>query len=455
MSTQAPLIISISGIRGIVGQSLTPDLVRRFAAAFATWLPEGARVVLARDTRPSGPGLGQEAAAALQEVGCEVLDLGVCGTPTAKLMVTELQTAGALIITASHNPAPWNGLKLIRDDGIFLNAAQGQKVEEIFRTGRFRHGPGGRRQPVDPATVRDRHLQRLLASVDVEAIRRAHLTAVVDLCNGAGAMLIPELLAELGVEALCLNREPHGRFAHDPEPVPANMAQLCDAVRDTGSAIGFAIDPDADRVALVDEQGKPVGEDCTLALAVQTRTARRHGPVVTTLSTSQTVSDAARANDCPVFLTPVGEVHVVEKMLEEGAIIGGEGNGGVVLTEVDPGRDAAVGLAIALEALAHSGQSLTQVLAPLPRYAIEKRKVACGPEQLERAVQQLRRIHDQSFIHPVQDGAKLYLKGTLTCPWIHLRASNTEPVIRIMAESESAEEARQLCDEVEEIVAAD
>jgi len=368
-------------------------------------------------------------------------------------MVIEERADGALIITASHNPASWNGLKLIRGDGIFLNAAQSQQVENIFHANEFRRASGGTLRPLDPAACRRRHLQRLLTHVDVEAIRRARLSATADLCNGAGALLIPELLDELGVEAVCLNREPNGLFAHDPEPLPANLVELCEGVRQHGSAIGFAVDPDADRVALVDERGQTVGEDYTLALAVQARTARQRGPVVTTLSTSQTVSDAARAHDCPVVLTPVGEVHVVEKMLQENALIGGEGNGGVILTEVDPGRDAAVGLAIALEALAHSGQPLTHLIDTLPRYSIEKRKIECSPDRLEQAVQHLCQTYSRTFVHPVKDGSKLYLNGTLECPWVHLRASNTEPIVRILAESASAEEAKKLCDEVEGIIA--
>ena len=453
MNENAPLIIGISGIRGIVDQSLNPQVVRRFAAAFATWLRPRARVVLARDTRPSGAAFAQAAAAALQDAGCEVLELGKSTTPTAKLMVLEEQADGAIIITASHNPAAWNGLKLIRADGIFLNAAQSRQVEGIFHANEFRHGGGGSLRKLDPDTCRRRHLKRLLTHVDVEAIRGARLAVSADLCNGAGALLIPALLDELGVKSVCLNSEPNGLFAHDPEPVAANLAALCQSVREHSSAIGFAVDPDADRVALVDERGTAVGEDYTLALAVQARSARQQGAVVITLSTSQTVSDAARAHNCPVMLTPVGEVHVVEKMLQENALIGGEGNGGVILTEVDPGRDAAVGLAIALEALAHAGQPLTQLINALPRYAIEKRKVTCAPDELEHAVQRLRQFHRRALVHPVKDGSKLYLSGSLECPWIHLRASNTEPVVRIMAESTSAEEAKKLCDEVEEIIA--
>ena len=454
MAEDPSLIVSISGIRGIVGQSLTSEVVRRYAAAFATWLGSESRVVLARDTRPSGGRLGQQAAEALEEAGCEVCDLGVCPTPSAKLMVTELRAAGAIIVTASHNPAPWNGLKLIRSDGIFLNEEQGRQVESIFTSGAFRRGGRGRSRAVDRSEVSRRHLQHLLARIDVEAIRRARLEVCVDLCNGAGAVSIPPLLDRLGVEATYINAEPNGLFAHDPEPLPANLGQLRGALRAGGSTAGFAIDPDADRVALVDERGESIGEDYTLALSVDAVTSRRPGPVVTTLSTSQAVSDAARAHQCPVVLTPVGEIHVVERMLEERAVVGGEGNGGVILTEVHPGRDAAVGVAIVLEALARPGRTLSALAASLPAYHLEKRKVTCGPEQLERAITALRRSCPGAFVHPVKDGSKLYLKGELACPWIHLRASNTEPVVRICAESEKREEASGLCDEAEALIAA-
>ena len=445
----APFIISISGIRGIVDQSLTPAVVARFAAAFGRWLKPGARVVLARDTRPSGAAFAEIAAAALRGCGCTVLDLGPSTTPTAKLMVLELQADGALILTASHNPAEWNGLKLIRGDGIFLNADQSAAVEHIFHAGETPALEQGGGEAVDADWARQCHLGRLLEHVDADAVRRAGITAAVDLCNGAGGLLIPQLLRDLGVEAVCLNAEPDGLFAHDPEPVAANLGQLSAAVRESGSNIGFAVDPDADRVALVDENGRVVGEDYTLGLAVQARTNGRRGTVVTTLSTSQAVSDAAVANGCAVLLTPVGEVHVVEAMLECEALIGGEGNGGVILTEVHPGRDAAVGVALALEAIAHAGRPLSHLVDALPAYSIEKRKVDCGPERLERTVADLCAHYPDAMVHPVEDGSKLYLSGRLECPWLHLRASNTEPIVRILAESGSASEARQLCDEAE------
>ena len=446
---EAPLIVSISGIRGLVGQSLTDEVVARFAAAFGTTLDSDATVIIARDTRPSGAGFAKVAAAALAQTGCRVIDLGKCSTPGAKLLITELDAQGAIVITASHNPQPWNGLKLVRSDGIFLNAEQGQRVEALFHSGEFRQADGGSIATLDPAEVKKRHLDKILAHIDADAIRQARFKVAVDPCNGAGALLAPDLLAALGAEATLINAEPDGEFAHEPEPVPANLVQLGAAVRDNNCAIGFAIDPDADRVTLVGANGEAVGEDLTLALAVQAVTARNPGPVVTTLSSSQAISDAATRNGCPVHLTAVGEVNVVEKMVEENAAIGGEGNGGVILTQIDPGRDAAAGLALVLEAMATTGQSLAELVAALPTYAIDKRKITCTPAELEAALAALLDRYPDAYVHPVCDGSKLYLSGQLECPWIHLRASNTEPIVRVIAESESAEEAARLCDEVE------
>ncbi len=453
MSRDDPLMVSLSGIRGIVGRSLTEETVRRFAGAFATRLPAGARVVLARDTRPSGEAFAGAAAAELQEAGCAVLDLGTCATPAAKMMVLQLSAHGAVILTASHNPAEWNGLKLIRGDGIFLDAEGARQVEAAYHRGDRRRAPGGRLQRVGRDQVEERLLERILKVVDAARIRRAGLRAAVDPCNGTGALFVPRLLDALGVEARFIHAEPHGRFAHDPEPVPENLADLGRAVLDHGGHAGFAIDPDADRVALVGEDGSPLGEDLTLALAVQVVTRRRRGPVVTTLSTSQVVSDAAEAAGCPVTLTPVGEVHVVDAMVADGAVIGGEGNGGVILTEVDPGRDAAVGVALILEALAVARRPLTGLAAGLPRYHIEKRRVSADPAGLEEALASLAARYPGAFRHPIADGGKLYLGGRLECPWVHLRASNTEPVVRVMAESGDRAEAARLCDEAESLLA--
>ena len=446
MTEDSPLIVSISGIRGLVGRSLTNSVVQRFAAAFGTTLQEGDHVIIARDTRPSGKDFCSQIATALQATGCHVLDLGICPTPAAKLMVTERQAQGAIIVTASHNPAPWNGLKLIRSDGILLNAEQGKHVELLFENQQFRQSNPGSYQAINPDQTQQFYIDRIVSIIDIEMIRAAGLKVAVDPCNGTGGIVLPMLLDHLGVEAVFIHAEPNGDFAHEPEPTPANLVDLGSAVREHGCTVGFATDPDADRVALVDENGIAVGEDYTLALAVQAITTRQRGPVVTTLSTSQIVSDIARNNDCPVVLTPVGEVNVVEKMLEEDAIIGGEGNGGVILTKVDPGRDAAVGIAIVLEALAQIRGGLSTLVDAIPTYHIEKRKVTCSAAQIQTAIAAMRLAYPQAYAHPVQDGTKLYLNGKLECPWIHLRPSNTEPIVRIIAESDTVADAAALCD---------
>ena len=241
--SNAPLIVSISGIRGLVGQSLTDEVVARFAAAFGTTLTPGDTVVLARDTRPSGGDFAQAAAAALRQTGCRVVDLGACSTPGAKLMIAALDAKGAIIITASHNPAPWNGLKLVRADGVFLNAEEGARVEALFHAGEFRGAASGELEMIDSDAVVARHVQQIVDYVDADAIRQARFKVAVDPCNGTGALVVPSLLDALGVEATLINARPDGDFAHDPEPVPANLVQLGQAVRDNGCAIGFAIDP--------------------------------------------------------------------------------------------------------------------------------------------------------------------------------------------------------------------
>ncbi len=386
--------------------------------------------------------------------GCIAVDLGMCSTPAAKIMVVELGAEAGIILTASHNPAPWNGLKLIRADGVFLNQTQGTQVESAYRAGDMVQRSGGRIEHVARNEVEDRYLDRILSAVDADRIRDACLRVAADPCNGAGALFLQKLFDRLGVTATIINGEPDGLFAHEPEPIPENLVQLGDAVRDAGAAIGFAVDPDADRVALVGENGLAIGEDYTLALAIQAISAQeRPGAVVTTLSTSQLVSDAAAQAGRRVILTPVGEVHVVEEMMETAAAVGGEGNGGVILTEIVPGRDAGLGIALVLQRLAASNQSLSALVDRLPRYAIDKRKVSgCTAAQLEAGVVALRQQHPQAYVHPVQDGVKLYLSGQLECPWVHLRASNTEPVVRIIAESATVEEAALLGAEAEALL---
>ena len=453
MVDKSHLITGISGVRGIIGKTLTEEIIRKFSGAFAAFLPQNARVVLARDTRPSGFIFSKAAERVLVEAGCEVYNLGCCPTPTAKLMTSKLRGDGAIIITASHNPAEWNGMKFVRSDGVFLNHSENTSLMELYKKNTFIQKSEGHVFNVETSEVKSEHISRILSEIDVSALRDTKINITVDFCNGTGGIIVKDLFRELGIEAHYINDEPNGHFAHDPEPIPSNLEDLGKEVRKNKSAIGFAIDPDADRVTLVDSTGCPVGEDKTLAIAVETLTQKKTGSVVTTLSTSQTVSDIALANKCDIQLTPVGEVHVVEKMIETNAVIGGEGNGGVILTKISPGRDAATGMILVLEAIARSGQTFEHLLSLLPNYAIEKRKVACNNSSPDSVVKLFLQQNPKAHLHPIKDGFKIYLESNLKCPWVHLRPSNTEPVVRIISEAESFNQTSEICQTLEKMLA--
>jgi phosphomannomutase len=451
MVDKGPLITGISGIRGIIGKSLTEDIIKRFSKAFAAFLPKNARVILARDTRPSGSVFLDVAQKALSMSGCQVYNLGCCPTPTAKLMTCKLHGDGGIIITASHNPSEWNGMKFIRSDGVFLNQFEHNALMELYESDNFFRNSGGNIITIDSSESITEHISRILSNIDVSSLRKSPIKVTVDFCNGTGGLIVKNLFNELGLgkQAHYINDEPNGHFAHDPEPIPSNLEDLGKEVVRNKSAIGFAIDPDADRVTIVDSIGQPVGEDITLAIATKTLTDQKKGPVVTTLSTSQTISDVAIANECDVHLTPVGEVHVVEKMLETHAVIGGEGNGGVVLTQVTPGRDAATGIILILKAITESRQPFEHLLSCLPNYAIQKRKISCDKNIIDVVVEQFLKENPKAHVHPVKDGFKIFVEGKQNCPWLHLRPSNTEPVLRIIAEAQNIYQANEICQKVE------
>ena len=453
MVDESHLITGISGVRGIIGKTLTEEIIRNFSGAFAAFLPQNARVILARDTRPSGSIFSKVAERVLVEAGCEVYNIGCCPTPTAKLMTCRLQGDGAIILTASHNPAEWNGMKFVRSDGVFLNCSENNSLMKLYKKNTFVQNSGGHIINVETSEVKSEHISRILSEIDVSTLRNTKTNVTVDFCNGTGGIIVKDLFLELGVKGHYINDEPNGHFAHDPEPIPSNLEELGREVRKNKSTIGFAIDPDADRVTIVDSTGCPVGEDKTLAIAVRTLTEQKKGPVITTLSTSQTISDIAVANKCDIELTPVGEVHVVEKMLEIDAVIGGEGNGGVILTKISPGRDAAIGIILVLDAIARSGKTFEHLLSFLPNYAIEKRKIKCNNSRIDSVVEIFMQQNPKAHLHPIKDGFKIYLKDNLKCPWVHLRPSNTEPVVRIISEAESANEASKICQTIEKMLA--
>ena len=434
---------SVSGLRGIVGKDLTDEVIRRYAGAFGAFLRSrgGTTVALARDSRQSGPAFSAAAAEALSGAGLDVVDLGMVPTPTAQMTVEVNHLAGGIVVTASHNPLEWNALKFMGPGGRFLSKSEAGEFFDLVDGGKGADVPAGRgRITRDSGGVR-RHLERLFALpwLDLSKVRQRKLTVALDCVRGAGATVMPELLEALGCRVHSINLEPDGRFPREPEPIPEHLGELGDLVRKTSADIGIAVDPDVDRCAIVDERGEPIGEDYTLAFAVRAVLARKKGPVVTNLSTSLVVDDAARDHGSTVDRAPVGEANVVERMAAAGAVVGGEGNGGVILPDVHLGRDAPVATTLALVLLADVGVPVSGIVNSAPRYAIVKAKVARPQGSLEPWYAALRgRV--PGGIEDRQDGLRLATADR----WIHVRPSGTEPVVRLIAEAPSKADAREL-----------
>jgi phosphomannomutase len=432
---------SVSGLRGIVGAELTSDVVRRYAAAFGAFLRgAGGQVAgLARDSRQSGPAFAAAAAEALAGAGMDVVDFGMVPTPTAQLAVEKLGLAGGIVVTASHNPIEWNALKFIGPGGRFLNRGESLEFYSLVDRGAATAAPRAGRVSLDLGAAQ-RHIDLILGLpwLNVDAVRARRLTVALDCVRGAGATIMPGLLERMGCDVFPINLEPDGRFPREPEPIPEHLGELAAAVRANGADAGFAVDPDVDRLAIVSEAGEPIGEDYTLAFAVRAVLARRPGPVVTNLSTSLVVDDAAAAHGQTVDRAPVGEANVVERMAEREAVVGGEGNGGVILPEVHLGRDAPVAAALTLALLAR-GQAISEIVNSAPRYVIVKAKLARPRGGLEPWYEALK-ARVPGATADVQDGLRLALKDR----WIHCRPSGTEPVVRIIAEAPTRASAQDL-----------
>jgi phosphomannomutase len=443
MVQENTLIVSVSGIRGIVGEGLTPEKATAFAAALGTYTG-GSRIVLSRDGRPSGAMVRHAVLAGLLAAGSEVHDLGVAPTPTCGLATRQLGAAGAVQITASHNPAPWNGLKLFGGDGRVLNAADGEKVQNLFTSGNFRRAAWDRLGTwAECQQAEDWHLSRVLELVDVPNIRARALRTFLDANGGAGGPLGRRLLEALHAQAICQGCEADGTFVHEPEPVAANLTAICPRVAGAGASVGFVLDPDADRLALIDETGRYIGEELTLALAVLFRLRQERGPVVINMSTSRVVEDVARQFGCPCHRSAVGEANVADRMQEVGAVIGGEGNGGVIDPRVGYVRDPFIGMGLVLNLLAESGKRLSEVVAGLPAYAIVKDKYTVARERLPDLFARLLGPWPEAKVNRL-DGLRLDWDDR----WVHVRPSNTEPIVRVIAEAPGQDDAQRLCAEV-------
>jgi phosphomannomutase len=437
------LKISISGVRGVVGQSLTPTLLTRFAEAFGTHTGSGT-IVIGRDPRTSGEMVKHAVVAGLLSTGSRVIDIGVCPVPTVQLQVRHRRAQGGIAITASHNPAEWNALKFIGSSGLFLDAGQARELLDIYHQGEYTKVGGAELRTVEEVEgATDLHIKSILDALGPLPQTQKKMRVVLDSCNGAGSIVGPKLIEALGAEVIRLNTTPNGSFPRPAEPLPENLGDLCRKVREHQADIGFAQDMDADRLAIVSEHGEAIGEDNTLVLATLYVLSREKGAVVANLSTTSAVADVAKKFDCPVFLTKIGEVNVTDAMQQHRAVIGGEGNGGVIYSRINFARDSLVGMALVLHLLAQSGKSVTELLADIPRYTIVKEKMACPSDRIAGVLRTVRQEFAQ-YEMDTRDGVKVIMPDG----WLLVRGSNTEPIIRVVAEAKNEERARELVADV-------
>ncbi|HET6851730.1 MAG TPA: phosphoglucosamine mutase [Pyrinomonadaceae bacterium] len=441
------LKISISGVRGVVGQSLTPKLLTRFAQAFGTHTGSGT-IVIGRDPRTSGEMVKQAVIAGILSTGSRVVDIGMCPVPTVQLQVRHRRAQGGIAITASHNPAEWNALKFIGSSGLFLDAGQARELLDIYHQGEYTKVGGAELRSVEEIEgATDLHIKSILDVLGPLPRKQKKLRVVLDSCNGAGSLVGPKLIEALGAEVIPLNATPDGSFPRPAEPLPENLGDLCRAVKEHNADVGFAQDMDADRLAIVSDQGEPIGEDYTLVLAALYVLGREKGPVVANLSTTSAVADVAKKFDCPVFLTKIGEVNVTDAMKQHKAVIGGEGNGGVIYPRINFARDSLVGIALVLHLLAESGKTVSELLENIPSYSIVKEKVACPSDRIPAVLRKVRQEFAK-FQLDTRDGVKVIQPDG----WLLVRGSNTEPIIRIVAEAKSEPQAREMVNSIMQIL---
>ncbi|MFN8857784.1 MAG: phosphoglucosamine mutase [Planctomycetaceae bacterium] len=443
----AQRILSISGLRGIVGNGLEPGYLVEFASALGTMF-DGGTVVLSRDGRASGHMIRHAVLSGLLATGCRVIDLDIAATPTCGIMVRHLRAAGGVQITASHNPIEWNGLKPFAALGSVFDHVLGSRLLALLESRQFGFRDaihqGTHEVMADPHAL---HLQRVLELVEPARIRGRRFKVVLDCTHGAGALLGPRLLESLGCEVHLLGGTPDGRFEHTPEPVAQNLTQLCEEVRRLGADVGFAEDPDADRLAIVDERGRYIGEELTLALCVDHLLKTRRGPVVVNGSTSRTTADLAARYGCSFARSHVGEANVVAKMQELDAAVGGEGNGGLIDPQIGWVRDSFASMAYVLNELSTRRGPLSSWVQELPQYVIVKDKVTCDRSLVEKACGELQRKFSDAGT-TTGDGLRLDWSDR----WVQVRGSNTEPIVRVIAEAPDAEAAQELCRAALEVV---
>jgi phosphomannomutase len=436
------LKIGASGVRGVVGDALTPELIVSFACAFGTWCGAGP-VVIGRDTRRSSTAFRAAVVSGLLSTGCRVVDLGVSPSPLVSFAIRELGASGAIAITGSHNDASWNALKFFGPDGALLNAAKSEELLDIYHGAAFGFATWDRLKPVDTAAdVEERYLEYLASALDVERVRERGFKVAVDFTNGACGGIASRFLESLRCTLLPVNDEPTGEFAHPPAPTAANMRQIATLARCFGADLGAALNVDGDRIGFVTGEGTALSEEYSLPLAVAPRLRRRPGPVVTSFSTSGMVEALARSHGQRVIRGPVGESQIVDLGLAEGAVVAGEGSGGVAVLPHGVAYDGLLTLGLVLEEMATTGGSLAELAGAFPRLFMRKRQLPCPPNLVYRVIERFRR-HHAGDAPDCTDGVRLSWDDA----WLHVRASGTEPLLRIIAEAQTRERAEALVEE--------
>ncbi len=441
------LMEGVAGVRGIVGKGLNPAIVCRYAAAYGMMIG-GGEVVVGLDGRPSGAMIYNAVTAGLQSVGCHVLNIGMVPTPTIQVVIMNRGSNGGVAITASHNPQEWNALKFFAPSSLFLDESEGAELRGILEENSIDFVSWDRLgvENCYEHAIED-HIKCILKIpyLNLAAIRRKDFKVAVDCVNGAGSLIFPELMSELGCTVVKLNCEPSGIFGRGAEPLPENLTELCSLVTESGADLGIAVDPDSDRLAMVDEKGEAIGEEYSLVIAADFVLGNKKGPLVANVSSTRALDDIAEKHGAQLHRTKVGEVHVAKRMASLGAVVGGEGNGGVILPEVHLGRDAPVGAALTLQYLTERETTMSEAVDALPRYQIVKDKVELKNLPAGEAVERTGHWQMDAEIDRT-DGVKFIYPRS----WIQVRPSNTEPIVRIFAEAEERETAERMCGEMKE-----
>lgn len=437
---------SISGIRGVIGESLTPQIIVDYVSAFASILPDG-DIVIGRDSRPSGPCITDMVKSVLNSMGRNVVDVGIVPTPTVLFLVGSIGYAGGIVITASHNPIQWNALKLVNSKGRFLSPSEFGKLSDVYNLRKFNYCSYDKiGVSENKFSMSNLHIDNIMKFVDAEKIASRKFKVVLDTVNGAGGPISITLLEKLGCEVIAINTETTGVFAHPPEPTPVNLKELSENVKKHSADIGFALDPDGDRLVLCGSDGVVLSEEYTLAVAVRHYISTRgKTPVVINLSTSRLSVDSAQSMGCEVIKVPTGEIHVTEKLFEIGAKIGGEGNGGIIIPEVNSCRDALSGMAVILEALSFNKCSIEKLSEECGSYVLIKEKVETSDFNADNAALILKNKFPDGIIN-TEDGLRIDFETG----WVLIRKSNTEPIVRVFAEEVTTEKCESLISQVRE-----